>query len=157
MPSFSRQSMSNLSSCCREVQMVMHRSIRYTDFTIVQGFRDEETQNRYYERGVSQVKWPNSKHNSNPSKAVDVAPYHPTFGILFGSPEQLTVISQAMSITKQAVNAIILREYFYLAGVIMCQAQELQVEMRWGGDWDRDKDYFDNKFNDLGHFEIVGV
>jgi hypothetical protein len=29
------------------------------------------------------------------------------------------------------------------------------INLRWGGDWDRDSDLKDQTFNDLGHIEVV--
>ena len=29
------------------------------------------------------------------------------------------------------------------------------IDLRWGGDWDRDTEVRDNTFDDLVHFEIV--
>lgn len=35
-------------------------------------------------------------------------------------------------------------------------AHKLGVRITWGGDWDGDKSFKDNKFNDLPHFEYRG-
>jgi len=29
------------------------------------------------------------------------------------------------------------------------------IKLRWGGDWDRDLDFSDQRFYDLYHFELV--
>ena len=34
-------------------------------------------------------------------------------------------------------------------------AKSMGIDIRWGGDWDRDTEVRDNKFDDLVHFEIV--
>jgi hypothetical protein len=31
----------------------------------------------------------------------------------------------------------------------------MQYDIRWGGDWDRDNDFSDQKLNDLCHFELI--
>jgi hypothetical protein len=31
----------------------------------------------------------------------------------------------------------------------------MEVKLRWGGDWDSDKDTKDQNFNDLPHFELI--
>lgn len=47
-------------------------------------------------------------------------------------------------------------ERFYLfAGMVLAVAKEMGIPLRWGGDWDRDMDLHDQKFNDLVHFELV--
>jgi peptidoglycan L-alanyl-D-glutamate endopeptidase CwlK len=41
-----------------------------------------------------------------------------------------------------------------VAGVMFSCATELGIDLRWGGNWDKDGDIRDNKFNDMYHFEI---
>ena len=49
----------------------------------------------------------------------------------------------------------------FFAGFVMGVAARLYHEglithkVRWGGDWDRDTDVKDNRFQDLPHFELV--
>ena len=43
----------------------------------------------------------------------------------------------------------------YFAGFVMGVASENQIRIRWGGDWKGDFNLKDNRFSDLGHFEIV--
>ena len=45
------------------------------DCSIIEGFRDEQRQNEAYSIGKSKAKWPQSKHNQRPSRAVDCIPY----------------------------------------------------------------------------------
>jgi len=68
-------------------------------------------------------------HNHHPSLAVDVAPY---------------------PIDWENTN-----RFFYLAGLVEGIAAMMGVKVRFGGDWDSDKDFSDQKFNDLVHFEIA--
>lgn len=42
----------------------------------------------------------------------------------------------------------------YFAGVVMTIAKELNINIRWGGDWDRDNQVSDETFEDLDHFEL---
>ena len=30
----------------------------------------------------------------------------------------------------------------------------MDINLRWGGDWDQDTEVKDNRFDDLGHFEL---
>jgi len=41
------------------------------------------------------------------------------------------------------------------SGFVLGVARAYGVTLRWGGDWDRDWDVADNRFNDWPHFEIV--
>lgn len=130
MPSFSNQSKQRLSLCHPNLQMICNKAIKIYDFSIITGFRDKETQNQMYEEGKSKLKWPHSKHNMSPSHAVDVAPYP----IDWQDSER----------------------FYYLAGIFMALAHENGIDLRWGGDWDRDTDFDDQTFNDLPHFELHG-
>ena len=75
MPSFSDKSLSKLGTCDPRLQRVFHDVIRHFDCTILEGHRDKERQNQMVEEGKSKVRWPNGKHNTVPSSAVDVTPY----------------------------------------------------------------------------------
>ena len=50
-----------------------------------------------------------------------------------------------------------LGKFYMLAGHILQTAQQLNITLRWGGDWDHDFDFTDQSFDDLGHYEIVEV
>jgi len=48
---------------------------------------------------------------------------------------------------------------FYVLGVAEALLQQgvISHRVRWGGDWDGDKDTTDQRFNDLVHFELVPI
>jgi hypothetical protein len=71
-----------------------------------------------------------------PSRAIDAAPYYVEEPHIRWGKESLT-------------------RYYYFAGVVKGIAIGLHIELRWGGDWDRDTLVLDQKFNDLSHFELV--
>ena len=75
MPSFSHASASKLDTCDKPLQDLFNEVIKHWDCTILEGHRGEEAQMLAYQEGKSHAKWGQSKHNSSPSKAVDVAPY----------------------------------------------------------------------------------
>jgi peptidoglycan L-alanyl-D-glutamate endopeptidase CwlK len=134
MPVFSKSSLSQLDTCDPRIQDVMKKVITVFDFTVLEGFRGEEAQNRAYARGFSQVRWPQGKHNSTPSKAVDLAPYPIDWS------------------NSEAAR----QRFVYLAGWVMATAASMGIKLRYGGDWDGDRDTRDEKFRDLGHFELIG-
>lgn len=72
---FGKVSRERLAQCDEKLQQILNELIKEIDVTILCGHRGEEEQNAVFEAGRSQVQFPNSKHNSVPSKAVDVAPY----------------------------------------------------------------------------------
>ena len=91
------------------------RAILKYDFSILQGYRGEEEQNAAYEAGNSKLKYPDSKHNSLPSRAVDCAPYP----IDWDDTER----------------------FKEMACVILEEASVAGVKLRWGGNWKTFKDY----------------
>jgi hypothetical protein len=103
------------------------------DISLVTGHRGEEEQNLMVSLGRSKVNWPNSKHNTMPSLAVDVQPYP------YSDKEE--VLREDLS---------------YIAGLFVAFGKSEGINIRWGGDWDRDGETADNGFDDLFHFEIIG-
>lgn len=126
---FGRKSRAQLDTCDPRLQGVLNEVIKHYDCSILQGHRGEIEQNAFFEHGKSKLKYPNSKHNAYPSKAVDVVPY--------------------------PIDWNDLDRFRVFAGFVMGVAAAQGVTLRWGGDWDRDWDFEDNRFNDFPHFEIV--
>ena len=136
MPMFSDESRHNLSTCHIDLQVIFFEVIRSVDCTIIQGYRNEDDQNLAFSTGRTTLKWPDSKHNVQPSHAVDVAPY----------PIQWDNKNR----------------FYWFAGFVMGVAEKLKVEgkinhgLRYGGDWTGNH-YFDDKHGlvDLVHFELL--
>ena len=105
------------------------RVVQKFDNTIITGHRGEAEQEQHYLEGRSKVQFPNSKHNTLPSVAVDAAPYP----IDWNDRERFT----------------------YFAGYVLGVADSMGISLRWGGDWDRDTEVKDNNFDDLLHFELT--
>jgi len=114
MYKFGKRSKERLETLHPDLQKVMNEAIKIYDFSITCGYRDEETQNNEFGEGDSTKKWPDSKHNSLPSTAVDVCPY--------------------------PVDWEDVEEFFYLAGIIMSVAHCLEIKLKWGGRWTHPKD-----------------
>ena len=129
MPGFSEKSLGKLATCHPLLQRVFYEVVLNFDCTVLEGHRNEVRQNQMVDEGKSQVLWPNGKHNTVPSCAVDVTPYP----IVWDDRERQTLF----------------------AGYVLATAKAMSVELRWGGDWDRDTEVRDNSFDDLVHFEIV--
>lgn len=117
------------------------------DLSILQGHRTKADQNAAVASKNSKVLWPNSKHNTLPSLAVDVQPYpNPFEGI-----DKLPKEQQSRAKEKAT------RQFYAMAGALQTLAKQMGFKLRWGGDWDGDFNYLDNSFDDLYHFELVGV
>jgi len=125
---FSSHSLARLDECDPRLQKVLKEAIKYVDFSIIEAHRGEARQNRMYEEGRSKLRWPDSKHNKYPSLAVDCCPFPLDWGDL--------------------------SRFAHLAGYIRGIASQMGIPLRWGGDWDRDGELSDNRFNDLPHLEL---
>ena len=98
------------------------------DCSILCGHRTKEEQNALPSTNT-QVRYPNSKHNSLPSKAVDATPYP------YDEDDR--------------------ERFSYFAGIVIGVGASMGVAIRWGGDWDKDNELKDNGFDDLMHFELI--
>jgi peptidoglycan L-alanyl-D-glutamate endopeptidase CwlK len=112
------------------LQQICNEVIQVYDITVLEGYRDKERQNYYFKTGASKLRYPQSRHNSEPSLAVDIAPW--------------------------PINWTDINRFYFMAGHVFMAAHKLGVRITWGGDWDGDKSFKDNKFNDLPHFEYRG-
>lgn len=75
MPKFSKESEKKLSTCHPFLAEICNELIKEVDFTVICGHRDKQAQDEVFTKGASKAKWPKSKHNEYPSRAVDIAPY----------------------------------------------------------------------------------
>ena len=75
MPNFSQISLQKLNTCHPDLIRLFEEVIKYYDCTVIYGYRGKEEQDAAYNSGHSQKPFPQSKHNKQPSLAVDVLPY----------------------------------------------------------------------------------
>jgi peptidoglycan L-alanyl-D-glutamate endopeptidase CwlK len=73
--SFGIKSLQRLCECDPKLQLICHELIKELDVSILCGHRDKAEQDKAFMTGKSKLKWPDSKHNSTPSRAVDLAPW----------------------------------------------------------------------------------
>ena len=154
---FGTSSQTRLKELHPDLQLVMNETLDIMDISIAVGFRTKEAQQAAYASGNSKVQWPNSKHNQQPSLAVDVYPC--VFGIkaLMGTPDQITQIMTMFKCNKQQANDYVLKEIYAMQKIIKGVANRHNIRIVWGGDWDNDGNIYNNSFNDLGHFELKGA
>jgi len=72
---FSKSSRVRRDTCHPLIQDWLNELIKWRDCTVAWGYRGESDQNEMYADGLSKCKFPDSKHNKDPSLAVDVYPY----------------------------------------------------------------------------------
>ena len=128
MPKFGRKSRERLKTCDEKLQKVFNEVIKHVDCSVLEGHRSKDRQNKLYEEGKTKVKYPNGRHNRQPSSAVDVTPYP----VDWKDRERQTLF----------------------AGFVIGVASQMDIKLRWGGDWDQDFQVVDNRFDDFPHFEI---
>ena len=129
MPKFGRRSRERLATCHEDLQDLFKEVIKYVDCSIIEGQRDKERQNKLYEEGKTKVRYPNGRHNASPSRAADVVPYPIDWDD---------------------------RERFHLfAGFVLGIAQSMEINIRGGGDWNKNFEVDDNQFDDFPHFELI--
>jgi len=133
MPEFSINSMRQLDTCDMKLQAIFHKVVFTRDCTVIEGHRDEERQNEMVRQGRSKLRWPDSRHNTSPSRAVDVGPYYPGEGIPWDSRER----------------------FIFFAGYVFAVADDLGIRVRCGLDWDGDLTFTDQSFHDLPHWELI--
>ena len=128
MPRFGKRSKERLATCDERLQEVFNEVIQFVDCSVLEGHRSQERQDQLYIDGKTKVKYPNGRHNSNPSRAVDCTPYP----IDWADRERHTLF----------------------AGFVIGLARAKGIKLRWGGDWDMDFQVMDNRFDDFPHFEV---
>ena len=129
MAKFGRRSKERLKSCDKKLQKVFNEVIKHVDCSVLEGHRSAERQNKLYDEGKTKVRYPNGRHNADPSRAVDVVPYPIDWDD---------------------------RERFHLfAGFVIGIARSMNIKLRWGGDWNMNFEVDDNKFDDFPHFELT--
>jgi peptidoglycan L-alanyl-D-glutamate endopeptidase CwlK len=86
-------------------------------------------QEQAFKNKTSTKHWPDSNHNVSPSNAVDICPWP----IDWNNRDR----------------------FIFLAGVMFTIAKQLDIKIRWGGNWSMSWQFEKQKFNDLAHFELV--
>ena len=129
MPSFGERSKKALDSAHPKLRQLFEEVVKSQDCAILCGFRNEEDQEKAFLQGFSKVHYPNSKHNSYPSMAVDVVPWPLDW--------------------KEE------RRFYRLSGYVQSVADRLGIKIRWGGDFNQDGNLRNDSFVDLPHYELV--
>ena len=126
MPKFGKRSKERLRGVDARLVSVLNELVKIMDVTIIEGLRSEQRQEKLLKEGSTKTKF--SKHITG--KAVDLAPY--------------------------PIDWKDRDRFHYMGGMIRGIAKQLNVPVRWGGDWDSDGETKDNRFDDLVHVEIKG-
>lgn len=129
MPEFSHSSQEKLDTCHADLQRLFNEVIKHYDCTILCGTRNKADQDAAFASGQSQLKFPNSKHNSLPSMAVDASPYPIDWNDKI--------------------------KFYHFIGFVLGTAAQMGIKIRSGSDWNQNNNLKDESFRDLPHFELV--
>jgi len=132
MPQYSLSSKTRLLTCDPHLQDIFNEVIKHVDVGITCGHRGQEAQDLAFAEGKSKLRFPASKHNSYPSKAVDFVPY------AGGKPIWNN-------------REVIIATAFFIKGV----AATMGYKVRLGCDWNGNMDTKDEGFMDAFHVEIL--
>ena len=125
MPKFGSRSKKNLKTCDQKLQNIFNEVIKHVDCSVIEGHREQKRQDKLYDQGKTQVRYPNGRHNAYPSNAIDCVPYP----IDWTDRERFTLF----------------------AGFVKGLAKGMyNIDLRWGGDFHVQ----DNRFDDFPHFEL---
>lgn len=138
--------MYKLMSCNDKLQQLFQEVVKHQDCTVLFGHRGEAEQNQLFADKKSEKKYPDSKHNSMPSNAIDIAPYPIPEG--WGDLKGQTTKARDLD-WKERV------KFYEFAAIVRYEAARMGIKIRCGADWDGDGDYRDQTFDDLVHFELV--
>ncbi len=129
MNKFSEVSLSRLNECHPALIRLFTEVIKHYDCSVLCGHRGEAEQEEAVRTGKSKVHYPKSKHNSTPSMAVDVVPY--------------------------PLNWKDDKAFNHFAGFVMGVASIMNIKIRWGGDFNSDRNFYNDTFMDMPHFELA--
>lgn len=121
---FSKESLDKLKGIDSRLQVLAHRVLETHDCKVIYGLRTLDEQKQLLKEGLTRTL--NSKHIEG--RAIDLAPY--------------------------PVDWQDTKRFYYFAGIVMATASDMEIGIRWGGDWDSDNDLNDQTFMDLIHFEL---
>lgn len=125
---FSTRSKAALKNAHPLLQKLFNEVIKEFDCVILESRRNKADQTKAHKNGFSNAKFGESAHNYTPAIALDVCPYP---------------IDWSNS-----------KAFIDLSRVVLKKAKELNIKIRWGGDWNGDGDMTDQKLMDLPHYEL---
>jgi len=127
---FSKRSIKNLLECHIDLDLIAVTALAKNcfDFTVIEGYRDKVHQDLAFKSGFSNAKWPNSKHNSNPSMAFDFIPAP------FNGWNDIESFKRVGKLLKDTADELY-------------EQKAISHKVQYGGDW--------KSFKDYPHFELI--
>ena len=147
MANFGERSKKVLETVHPDLRAIHNYVIQFFDHSVYEGLRTDEKQLEYFLEGKSKLnpriktsrkKAKHLKQEDGFSHATDSAPYP----ISFERKE------------KARARFYMYAGYMFMACEILYTQRRITHKLRWGGDWDSDKDFKDQSFDDLPHMEL---
>jgi peptidoglycan LD-endopeptidase CwlK len=152
LPNFGARSRAQLATCDSRIGIVFDDVVEGYDCTFLQGARTPAEQAENVRKGVSKTL--DSKHVTDEShplaRAGDVAP----FPLVWPDESFLAALTPELRARIRTYVHQVGR-FYHFAGYVKARARALGIPLIWGGDWDNDGDFTDQRFDDLDHFELV--
>lgn len=117
------------------------------DTVILEGLRTQERQKQLFKEG--KTKTLKSKHLKG--KALDRSPY--PIPDNWGKIDLSMLPEETQKIIWNQIKELC--KFYHYAGYELATADLLGKKIRWGGDWDCDKEFKDQAFDDLVHIELL--
>ena len=151
MYKFGKTSKERLETCHIDIQTILNELIKIFDFSVLEGIRSEERQQKLFSEGKSELDGiqKKSKHQGKKDKngnlvsyAVDIMPWKKGTNAFSGKIKDKD-------------------RFYFMMGMIKAISERLYYEgkithkVRFGLDWDGDDIFDDQSFDDLPHFELV--
>lgn len=145
MPIFGAESKAKLATVHPSLQLVFNDVIKKWDCKVLYGRRTTAEQVMLYAQGRTRpgaiVTDKDGIHNlSNHQRTVKIK------GVEYGL---------AVDVAPYPIQWNDTERFYAFSGFVIGVAYKLGVDIRWGGDWDSDRDLHDQKLYDLPHFEVV--
>lgn len=137
MPKFGSQSRAILATVNPVVRELFEEVVKGFDCKPTCGLRSEREQKDLYAIGrtthigqptVTKLDGVVKKSRHQSGDAIDICPY--------------------------PINWKDINRFYFFAGYVKRVAEEMDIDVIWGGDWDGDTQVSDQSFNDLPHWEL---
>jgi len=147
MARFGKRSKEKLALVHPDLKMIHEFVIEFFDHSVYESLRTDEKQLEYFLEGKSKLdprdpkKRKSAKHlkqSDGYAHATDSAPYPISFE----------------RASKAKARFYMYAGYMFMTSEILYEQGKITHKLRWGGDWDSDKDFEDQSFDDLPHMEL---
>ena len=161
MPHYGIDSRQKLERLDARLVLVAEELIKDQDTKIIETARSDERQKLLFSRGQTTLDGitNRSRHQTDEenrlARAVDLGPYYADEYPRIPWTISPLVVGPDCSSGQARQHLENLKRWHLFAGRVLGIAAAFGIQLRWGGDWDRDHRFQDQRFDDYPHFEIV--